>query len=267
VTRALSSALTELYQLEPPDWEGLPKLRFPQVPDGPLGEAISADLGTRHWLTMLGELELPRGAGVLEFGCGASTTRALVEQHGLGWHGLDIPESMEARQREDQESVTYYDGRHIPFPDASYDVVLSVQVFEHVPDPALTFAEIARIIRPGGYLLGSTSHIESFHSDSTFTYTPAVFARLVADGGLRLLSISAGIDGMALLMRRMVRQFGAMTEPKQWPFFRRHSPLNQMIEACGARQGVEPRRINALKLEVVGHFHFLAQKPDAAGGS
>jgi SAM-dependent methyltransferase len=263
VTRAVSAAFEDLFQLQRADWEGLPPLRFPPAPDGPLGNAISADLTTNLWMDMLSQLDLPAGAQLLEFGCGASTTRALVERHGLLWHGLDTPGSMEALQRQDHNSVTYYDGNRIPFSDASYDAVLSVQVFEHVANPALTFQEIARIVRPGGYLLGSTSHIEAFHSDSTFTYTPAVFASLLENNGLQLKSISAGIDGMALLMRRIVRQFGAVEEPGEWPFFRTDSPLNQMIETIGLRQGIDPRRINALKLEVVGQFHFLAQKPAA----
>lgn len=261
VARAVSAAFEDLFQLQRTDWDGLPPLRFPSVPDGPLGNAISADLATNHWRDMLSQLDLPVGATLLEFGCGASTTRELVEKYGLVWHGLDTPGSMEADQREDQDSVTYYEGNHIPFSDASHDAVLSVQVFEHVADPALTFQEIARIIRPGGYLFGSTSHLEAFHSDSTFTYTPAVFATLLERNGLQLKSISAGIDGMALLMRRIVRHFGAADEADQWPFFREGSPLNQMIEAIGLREGVDPRRINAAKLEVVGQFHFLAQKP------
>jgi SAM-dependent methyltransferase len=263
VTQAVNAAFAELFQLDRPNWETLPTLRFPAVPRWPLGDAISADLATHHWSEMLRQLGLPHGAQLLEFGCGASTARELVERHGLIWHGVDVPDSMEALQRTDHDMVTYYDGNRLPFPDASYDAVLSVQVFEHVADPKLTFQEIARIIRPGGYLLGSTSHLEAFHSNSTFTYSPAVFASLLENNGLQLKSISAGIDGLALLMRRIVRDFGAVNEPEKWPFFRSDSPLNQMIEMCGERQRVDPRRVNALKLEVAGQFHFLAQKPDA----
>jgi SAM-dependent methyltransferase len=263
VTEAVLSAFAQLFQLESPVWDRLPTLRFPAAPSGPLGDAISAELRTYRWRDMLSQLKLPPGALLLEFGCGASTARADVERHGLLWQGLDVPGSDEARRRTDHEAVTYYDGNLIPFADSTYDAVLSVQVFEHVADPALTFRELSRITVPGGYLLGSTSHIEAFHSDSTFTYTPAVFAKLLEDNGFKLKSISAGIDGMALLVRRIVRQFGAHSESDRWPFFGGQSPLNQMIEAIGLRQGVDPRRINALKLEVVGQFHFLAQKANA----
>ncbi len=39
---------------------------------------------------------------------------------------------------------------HIPFEDASFDFVYANQVIEHVADPAASFAEVARVLRPGG---------------------------------------------------------------------------------------------------------------------
>jgi SAM-dependent methyltransferase len=36
------------------------------------------------------------------------------------------------------------------FPDASFDLVITQDVFEHVLDPAQAFAEIARTLKPGG---------------------------------------------------------------------------------------------------------------------
>ena len=42
---------------------------------------------------------------------------------------------------------------HIPLRDESSDVVLSSDVFEHVRDDTNGFSEIARILRPGGYLI------------------------------------------------------------------------------------------------------------------
>jgi ubiquinone/menaquinone biosynthesis C-methylase UbiE len=42
--------------------------------------------------------------------------------------------------------------RDLPFPDASFDGVLSCGVLEHVPDERYSLAEIRRILRPGGCL-------------------------------------------------------------------------------------------------------------------
>jgi len=41
----------------------------------------------------------------------------------------------------------------LPFPDASFDLVVFIQAFQYVPDPARAVAEIARVLRPGGTAL------------------------------------------------------------------------------------------------------------------
>jgi SAM-dependent methyltransferase len=42
---------------------------------------------------------------------------------------------------------------HLPFPDASFDVAVSTQVLEYVPDVAAATAQLWRVLRPGGRLL------------------------------------------------------------------------------------------------------------------
>lgn len=44
-------------------------------------------------------------------------------------------------------------GEHLPFDDASFDLVIAWDVVEHVQNPALLLAELARVLRPGGRVL------------------------------------------------------------------------------------------------------------------
>jgi len=237
-------------------------LRFPDAPTGAYGDALSRQLGQRDWTEMITGLDVPRGGRMLDFGCGASDRRELAKPLGLEWFGLDVPYSMEQVAREDRSAVTFYGGVSVPFADEVFDLIVSIQVFEHVPEPHTTFAEIARTLRPGGYLLGSTSFNEPFHSESTFGYSPKNFARMIGEAGFDLLEITPGIDMWALAIRRLARQFRHNEAAKVIdPFFgTTASPLNDLIDECATDQDVEPVRANALKLELAGQFNFLARK-------
>jgi SAM-dependent methyltransferase len=46
----------------------------------------------------------------------------------------------------------------LPFPDGRFDLVLCTQVIEHLLDPALGLAEIARVLAPGGCAIVTTDH-------------------------------------------------------------------------------------------------------------
>jgi SAM-dependent methyltransferase len=70
------------------------------------------------------------------------------------------------------------DGATLPFPDASFDVVFSIYVLEHVADPAAFSAEIARVLRPGGVALGLTPN-KWHYVAGIASVTPVAFHRWV----------------------------------------------------------------------------------------
>jgi ubiquinone/menaquinone biosynthesis C-methylase UbiE len=45
-----------------------------------------------------------------------------------------------------------WDAKHMPCPDGSFDVVISNSIVHHIPDPAAVFAEMVRVVKPGGLL-------------------------------------------------------------------------------------------------------------------
>jgi ubiquinone/menaquinone biosynthesis C-methylase UbiE len=67
----------------------------------------------------------------------------------------------------------------LPFPDASFDRVLSREVIEHVMDPQAMLSEIHRVLRPGGVAVVTTENDESYGPTNFFdgTVAPAI-ARL-----------------------------------------------------------------------------------------
>lgn len=73
----------------------------------------------------------------------------LKRQPGVRYTGADL----DAGRYRHIENFRACDLTAAPFPDASFDVVICSHVLEHVPDDAKAFAEIFRILRPGGRAL------------------------------------------------------------------------------------------------------------------
>jgi SAM-dependent methyltransferase len=76
-------------------------------------------------------------------------------------------------------------------PSGAFDLVLSTQVLEHVARPWSAFAEIARVLAPGGALVLSVPHLSMIHEapEDYFRFTPYALARLAADAGLEVVEI------------------------------------------------------------------------------
>lgn len=89
------------------------------------------------------------GARILEIGGGTGYQAKRLTEDGFVVDSIDIPDSNYAGQLE--FFVQPYDGRNIPFPDDSFDVVFSSNVLEHVLDLPYLQAEMKRVLKPGGY--------------------------------------------------------------------------------------------------------------------
>ncbi len=75
----------------------------------------------------------------------------------------------------------------IPFPPASFDTVVSTEVLEHVADPAKAMSEMARVLKPGGYLVLATPMYWPRHE------VPYDYFRYPYDGLLHLVK-GAGLE-------------------------------------------------------------------------
>lgn len=105
---------------------------------------------------------LARGRRWLDAGCGRRSLphwradgRAALEAGGTRRFGCDADE-LALHEREDPGPVCAAVLQSLPFRDASFDVVTSNMVFEHLDDPERSVAELARVTAPGGRILVHT---------------------------------------------------------------------------------------------------------------
>ncbi|MES1207578.1 MAG: class I SAM-dependent methyltransferase [Pseudomonadota bacterium] len=89
---------------------------------------------------------LPAGARVLEIGAGTGQQAIALRERGFEVEAIEVPDSNYSEHQ--LFPITPYDGRNIPFPDASFDVVFSSNVLEHVRDLGALESEIKRVMRP-----------------------------------------------------------------------------------------------------------------------
>jgi SAM-dependent methyltransferase len=121
---------------------------------GPLYRRIAADVAAAA----------PTGARVLEVGCGPGHLSVrLARHHGFDVSGLDLDPAMIARARANADRPGNRDQRRplllvgdvaaLPFPDRSFDLVVSTLSMHHWADPTAGLAEIGRVLRPNARAL------------------------------------------------------------------------------------------------------------------
>jgi SAM-dependent methyltransferase len=126
------------------------KLRFPwRLYHGPIVRELERVL-SRH-----------PGADVLNVGSGPFFELAELEDVGARIAVCDIdPRAIDAAKELHGTKLARADviapGAMLPHDDASFDVVVSMDVIEHVPDPEPWVFDIVRVLRPGGCLFLTT---------------------------------------------------------------------------------------------------------------
>jgi SAM-dependent methyltransferase len=228
-----------------------------------LGDRVPGDharqVAAEHYIPWFYERRDTSGpARVLDLGCGAGGSVDFFRAQDLGvrWVGLDLPSSAEVaeRTRADAEFATF-DGERIPFDDGEFELVFCKQVLEHVARPEPLAAEVARVLAPGGRLIGSTSQLEPYHSHSVGNWTPYGLVGLLDRAGLHTTELRPNIDGLALVAQRGL---GMPRWADRW--WARESPLNRFINVFGRTRRLDARQVNAIKLLFCGQFCFAAQR-------
>lgn len=135
--------------------------------------------------------EVPAGSRVLDVGAGPCMYRALFAH--CEYRSHDFAQLDSSQLPAGYGKIDYIsDITAIPAPDESFDVVISTEVLEHVPDPVAAVREMTRLLKPGGRLLltaplGSDIHQQPYHFYGG--YTPYWYQRVLADLGFTNITV------------------------------------------------------------------------------
>lgn len=100
---------------------------------------------------------------VLEVGCGAGhTLEHLKQRRRAAWTcGIELVDDVahDAETRVDQVLVGDVERLELPIAPRSLDLILLLDVLEHLVDPWTTMARLAGLLRPGGHVIASIPNV------------------------------------------------------------------------------------------------------------
>jgi SAM-dependent methyltransferase len=119
---------------------------------------------------LLSDAQLPSTGALLDIGCGSGQTMGWFASQFGSWRtiGCDISgEAVTAASRLGYE-VAQASALALPYPSALADVIISLDVLQHVPldgGDVIALREMRRVLKPGGWLFVRTNA-------QSFPYTP-----------------------------------------------------------------------------------------------
>ena len=208
------------------------------------GEGYMSPGGPEEIRTIVAGVDLG-GKEVLDLGCGTGgITRFLAETYRPARVvGIDVDEGLIARAREaaaGRECVTFRTVAPgpLPFAEGSFDVVFSKDAMVHIADKEALFADIFRVLRPGGWVAAS-----DWMSGTDGPFSPDMAYYLEAEGlGFGMASPSRYRAAMERAGFRDIR----MTDRNAWykPLARREhdalcGPLYEQLVATVGKDFVD----------------------------
>jgi SAM-dependent methyltransferase len=235
-----------------------------------LEESLWWYLGLRELLEryVAGALAGKAEARVLDAGCGTGANLRMLAKFGKAV-GVDLStDAVQFVKQRGVGEVARADLMKLPFPDAAFDVVTSVDVLYHqwVKDDGSAVAELARVAKPGGVVIVHSAALEMLrgsHDRVVLTrkrYTLAEMRRLLAGAGLSVETASYRntlLFPIVLLKRWFDSKEAEGESDVEQPSSAVNSALHRILR-------FENRLLNFSRMPFGSSIVVVARKPGAA---
>ena len=182
---------------------------------------------------LLGQVALPPRGTLLDGGCGSGQTMSWFRARRPEWQafGLDVaPEGLAAARAQGAASVMRASALDLPVATASVDLVITLDVLQHLPldrGDQRALAEIVRVLKPGGHVFVRTNGqsfpwaaddpVYQFHK-----YEPVELRNKLVAAGLRVVRLGRlnALLGLAEIPRELRARsaqhsyHGLLSEPR-----------------------------------------------------
>lgn len=102
------------------------------------------------------ETHLPKTASILDLGAYCSEVPVALARMGYnGVHGVDLNPGVLTMPHADRVKYSVSNFLHTPFAAGSFGAITAISVIEHGYEPHPLFAELGRLLQPGGYFIAS----------------------------------------------------------------------------------------------------------------
>jgi SAM-dependent methyltransferase len=159
---------------------------------------------------------------VIDVGCGDGKHKEVI----LGLPNIKSYTGLEQNFKADIQADL---NKRLPIEDNKYDTAILISVLEHLLEPQNALNEIARILKPNGYLLLTTVWVYPYHEapGDYFRYNDKALEYLLGKAGFKVEKVFS-LGGTAMVVFTILR--------RQLPFLNKISPVVDKLLSLSRKQ-------------------------------